>query len=257
MTMKVFVTGASSGIGAATAKAFAAGGHTVAICARRAERLEEVAAACGPRTRWWVADLSDLESLAEVAATVDDEVGGVDVLINNAGIPKRRRVRAMTALDVEKVMAMNYFSPVRLSLSFLPRMLERGRGEIVNISSMGAHSAAFGVGAYAASKAALELFTESMYLELANSGVRARLVVPGTTRTEFSEDKPGNERSIVAGTESADPDEVAEAIVSAVGDDAFMSYAMARDARTASAKASDPNSFLAKARAALAPLLQP
>jgi short-subunit dehydrogenase len=257
MTMKVFVTGASSGIGAATAKAFATGGNTVAICARRADRLEEVAAACGPGTRWWVADLADLTALDEVAATVDDALEGVDVLINNAGIPKRRRVRTMTAVDVENVMAMNYFSPVRLSLAFLPRMLERGRGQIINISSMGAHSAAFGVGAYAASKAALELFTESMYLELANSGVRARLVVPGTTRTEFSDDKPGNERSIVAGAESANPEEVAEGIVAAVGDDAFMSFATGRDARTASAKAADPNLFLAKAQAVLAPLLQP
>ena len=92
----------------------------------------------------------------------------------------------MTADDVESVMAMNYFSPVRLTLALLPRMLERGRGDIVNVSSMGAHLVAFGVGAYAASKAALELFTESLYVELPGTGVRAHLVVPGTTATEFS-----------------------------------------------------------------------
>ena len=142
---------------------------------------------------------AELEALEAFAATVDEAFGGVDVLVNNAGVPKRRRVQNMTAADLETVMAMNYYSPVRLALAFLPRMVARGSGEIINVSSMGAHSAAFGVAAYAASKAALELFTESMYLELANTGVRARLFVPGTTRTEFSDDKPDNEPSSMLG----------------------------------------------------------
>ena len=250
--MKVFVTGASSGIGAATAIAFAAAGHTVGICARREDRLAEVAAACGPGTRAWTADLADLEALDGLAARVDDELAGVDVLVNNAGVPKRRRVRAMTADDLESVMAVNYLSPARLSLAFLPRMLERGSGEIINISSMGVHTAAFGVGAYSASKAALELFTESLYLELANTAVRARLLVPGTTRTEFSDDKPNNEPSMVRGTaDGASAEEVAAAIVASVGDDAYVRYATERDAKTSSFKAADPNAFLSNARQAL------
>jgi short-subunit dehydrogenase len=148
-------------------------------------------------------------------------------------------------------MAMNYYSPVRLALAFLPRMVTRGSGEIINVSSMGAHSAAFGVGAYAASKAALELFTESMYLELANTGVRARLFVPGTTRTEFSDDKPGNEPSTALGGNPASAEDVAAAIVASVGSDEFVTYASPREAKTATAKAADPNAFLAKAREAL------
>ncbi len=250
------MTGASSGIGAATAMAFAASGHTVGICARREDRLEQVAAACGPQTRWWAADLSDLDALDGLAATVDDAFGGVDVLVNNAGVPKRRRALAMSADDLEGVMAMNYFSPARLSLAFLPRMVARGSGEIINVSSMGVHSAAFGVGAYSASKAALELFTESLYLELSNTGVRARLFVPGTTRTEFSNDKPGNDPSMVAGgPDSASPEEVAAAIVGSVGGDDFVSYATERDAKTAAAKAADPNVFLTRARQALSAFL--
>ncbi len=249
--MKVLVTGASSGIGAATALSFAAAGYTVGICARRGERLEEVAKACGPDTRSWIADLSDLDALEDFAATVDDSFGGLDVLVNNAGVPKRRRVQAMNAADAESVMAMNYFSPLRLTLAFLPRMIGRGSGEIINVSSMGVHSAAFGVGAYAASKAALELFTESLYLELADTGVRARLFVPGTTRTEFSDDKPDNEPSMMQGANAASPQEVAAAIVASVGAEGFVSYATERDARTSAAKAADPNAFLAKAREAL------
>jgi short-subunit dehydrogenase len=254
--MKIFVTGASSGIGAATAQAFAAAGHTVGICARRQDRLEEVAAACGPDARWWAADLSDLEAIDDLAAKVDDELGGVDVLVNNAGVPKRRRTSAMAPADVESVMAMNYFSPVRLSLAFLPRMLERGSGEILNVSSMGVHSAAFGVGAYSASKAALELFTEALYLELAKTDVRARLIVPGTTSTEFSDDKPDNDPSMMRGAAgAATAEEVAAAIVGSLGGDGYVTYATERDAKTSAAKASDVNGFLAKARQSLSAFL--
>jgi short-subunit dehydrogenase len=148
-------------------------------------------------------------------------------------------------------MAMNYYSPVRLALAFLPRMIARGSGEIVNVSSMGARSAAFGVAAYAASKAALELFTESMYLELSNTGVRIRLFVPGTTRTEFSDDKPDNEPASALGGTPAEAVDVAAAIVASVGSDDFVTYASAREAKTAAAKAADPNAFLARAREAL------
>ena len=214
-----------------------------------------MAAACGAKTRWWVADLSDLDSLDGLTATVDDAMGGVDILVNNAGVPKRRRTKAMTAADLESVMAMNYLSPAQLSLSFLPRMVGRGHGEIINVSSMGVHSAAFGVGAYSASKAALELFTESLYLELAKTGVRARVVVPGTTRTEFSDDKPDNEPSMVRGADGATPEEVAAAIVGSVGDDGYVTYATERDRKTSSAKAADVNGFLANARTALSAYL--
>ncbi len=253
--MNVLVTGASSGIGAATALAFASVGHRVGVCARRRDRLDEVAEACGPGTRSWVADLSDLEALDGFAATVDDAFGGLDVLVNNAGVPKRRRVQAMSGLDAESVMAMNYFSPVRLTLAFLPRMIARGSGEIINVSSMGVHSAAFGVGAYAASKAALEMFTESLYLELTTTGVRARLFVPGTTRTEFSDDKPDNEPAMRRDPKAAAAEEVAAALVASVGRDEFVSYATERDAKTSAAKAGDPNAFLAKAKQALSAFL--
>jgi short-subunit dehydrogenase len=256
MALKVFVTGASSGIGAATAVAFAAAGHTVGICARRKDRLDQVAEACGANTRSWVADLADLESLESLAATVDEQLGGVDVLVNNAGVPKRRRAQQMTAADLESVMAMNYFSPARLSLAFLPRMVARGQGDIINVSSMGVHSAAFGVGAYSASKAALELFTESLYLELSKTGVRAHLLVPGTTRTEFSDAKPDNDPSMVQGAAGgASPEEVAAAIVSCIGDDRFVTYATERDGKTSGYKAADPNAFLAKARDSLSAFL--
>jgi NAD(P)-dependent dehydrogenase (short-subunit alcohol dehydrogenase family) len=255
--MNVLVTGASSGIGAATARAVAARGDTVGICARREDRLTEVLEAL-PGGKAWVVDLADLDGIDAFAARADDELGGIDVLVNNAGIPKRRRTTTMTPDDAESVMAMNYFSPVRLTLALMPRMIERGRGDIVNVSSMGVHLVAFGVGAYSASKAALELFTESLYVELPGTGVRAHLVVPGTTVTEFSTPREGNDPPLPPGPTAAKPEDVAAAIVAAVTDpdvgDQFVSYATAQDADTSATKAADPNAFLAQMREALAPL---
>ena len=251
--MNVLVTGASSGIGAATARAFAARGDTVGICARREDRLAEVVADL-PGGKQWAVDLADLDGLAAFAARADDELGGIDVLVNNAGVPKRRRATTMTGADAEAVMTINYFSPVRLTLALLPRMIERGRGDIVNVSSMGVHLVAFGVGAYAASKAALELFTESLYVELPGTGVRAHLLVPGTTATEFSTPKDGNDPPLPPGPGTATAEEVAGAIVACIENDQYVSYATARDADTSSMKAADPNGFLAEMRERLAAL---
>ena len=134
------VTGASSGIGAATARALAAGGTTVALVARRADRLEQVLADCrlgAPRSRAWVADLADPELAADLAVRVWDELGPLDVIVHNAGIPLRRPVDRLTMAEVTRVMTVNYFSPVAMTLALLPRLLERRSGTIVNVSSLG------------------------------------------------------------------------------------------------------------------------
>jgi short-subunit dehydrogenase len=254
--LRVLVTGASSGIGAATAVAFTSAGATVALCARREDRLAEVLERCRRSSAGScaiVADLSRLDELEAVAASAADRLGGIDVLVNNAGVPKRRRTDALTPADVEGVMALNYFSPVRLTLAVLPAMIEHGTGHVVNVSSMGAHMVSWGTAAYAATKSALELFTEAMYLELSALGVHAHLVVPGTTRTEFSTDRPGNDPPHpVDPATSAAPEEVAAAIVGCLATDEFVTYATARDAATAATKAADPNAFLARMRTALA-----
>src|SRR5215471_19075775 len=104
---RVLVTGASSGIGAATAVAFADAGAVVGICARRADRLAEVLERCrkvSPSSRMWTVDVADLDALPGFAARADEELGGVDVLVNNAGIPMRRRMQELTLDDLETVM---------------------------------------------------------------------------------------------------------------------------------------------------------
>ena len=131
-------------------------------------------------------------------------------------------------------------------------MLERGSGHVVNVSSMGAHMISWGTSAYAASKGALELFTEALYLELAPRGVHAHLVVPGTTRTEFSTEREGNDPPMTNPADSTAPEVVAAAILACLDDDRFVTYATEQDAATSAGKAADPNAFLAQMRDAVA-----
>jgi short-subunit dehydrogenase len=249
---RVVVTGASSGIGAATAVEAARAGATVCLVARRADRLTDVLAECrqyAPASQMVVADLSELDAIDEVAAQLTDALGGVDVLINNAGVPKRRGVADLTPEDVEGVMRINYFSPVRLTLALLPGMIERGDGDIVNVSSMGVHMAAFRVSAYSATKAALEMFTEGLHLELGGSGVRARVFIPGSTDSEFSTKKDGNDDPFPRDPKTvATSAEVGAALVASLADERFITYATERDAASSAMRNADPEAWLTNLR---------
>ncbi|MGZ8765177.1 MAG: SDR family NAD(P)-dependent oxidoreductase [Acidimicrobiia bacterium] len=196
---RVLVTGGSSGIGAALAEGFAAAGATVGICARRADRLDTVLGRLrerAPESRAWTVDLADLDGIDAFAARAVDELGGIDVLVNNAGIPKRRRVQDLTPDVVESVMAINFFSPIRLTLALLPGIVERS-GRIVNISSVAARFSPPSEAAYAASKAALTAWSESMQVDLAVAGseVRVHVVNPGVIDTELFH-LPDNDESM-------------------------------------------------------------
>ena len=182
------ISGASAGIGAALAEGFAARGATVGICARRADRLAEVLERCrahAPDSRSWTVDLSDLDAVGDFARRADDELGGIDLLVNNAGIPKRRRVEATSDAEVDQVLAVNFLSPVRLTTALLPRMLERGRGQILNVSSVAARLSPPGEAAYAASKAALTAWSESLAVELWDTPLSVHLLNPGVVDTEL------------------------------------------------------------------------
>jgi short-subunit dehydrogenase len=219
------VTGASSGIGAATARALAAGGTTVALVARRADRLEQVLADCrlgAPRSRAWVADLADPELAADLAVRVWDELGPLDVIVHNAGIPLRRPVDRLTMAEVTRVMTVNYFSPVAMTLALLPRLLERRSGTIVNVSSLGGRLGIAGEAAYSASKFAMAGWSEALAADLLGTGVSVRLVLPGAVDTEIW-DQPDNDPPAYSGPFVA-AEVVAEAIISCIASDRFEHY---------------------------------
>jgi len=245
----VLVTGASSGIGAATARAVAeAGAAAVGICARREDRLRAVLDDCrrhAPDSELFVVDLSEIDGLGVFAAEVERTLGRVDVLVNNAGVAKRRRMPDLTLAELRAVLDLNFLAPVALTNALLPGMVERGWGRIVNVSSMGTRSVALRVGAYAASKAALELWTEGLTVDLLGTGVRAQLLVPGTTATEFSRASPDNEEPFPPDPNAQTPDEVAAALLSLLHSDDFEGFASEAHAATSHAKRSDPNGFLA------------
>jgi short-subunit dehydrogenase len=222
---KILVTGASSGIGAALAPILAERGATVGIVARRADRLEEVLAECrkhAPDSRMWVADLGNLERAEQVAIEAWDAFGGLDVLVNNAAIPKRTRVTDLTPTDVQHVMDVDFHSPVRMALAVLPRMIERGSGQILFVSSMGGRIPIANEAAYNAAKYAMCGFAEAMVLDLAGTGVDVKLVLPGPIATEIWE-QPDNEPALFD-VEKVPAAECAAGIADAIANDGFEYY---------------------------------
>jgi short-subunit dehydrogenase len=221
----VLVSGASSGIGAAVARELAARSDTVALVARRAHRLDEVLADCratAPASARWAADLSDPSTAADVALEIWDHYAGLDVVINNAAVPMRRHVTRLTMAEVERTMRVNYFSPVAISLAVLPRMLERGSGTIVNVSSLGGRLGIASEAAYSGSKFALAGWSESMAIDLDRSGVSVKLILPGSIDTEIW-DQPDNDPPLYDGPKDP-PESIAGGIVDAIDSDHFEHY---------------------------------
>src|SRR5204863_9542386 len=147
---------------------------------------EDVPADCrtrAPDSPMWRVDLPHLDAVDRLAAEADAELGGVDVLVNNAGIPKRRHVRDLTPDVVEAVMSINSFSPIRLTLALLPGMLQRDHGHIVNISSIAGRLGPPREAAYSSTKAALTAWSESMAVDLDGTGVTVHVGNPGIIDT--------------------------------------------------------------------------
>ncbi|ORV81746.1 short-chain dehydrogenase [Mycobacterium interjectum] len=222
---RVLITGASSGLGAALARQLAVRGAVVGLIARRRDRLAEVLADCrraAPESAMWVADLADTAGLPALAARAAEALGGIDVLINNAALPKRRPVTALAPDEVEDVMRVNFFAPMRLTLALLPLMLARGSGLIVNVSSVGGRLGIIHETAYCASKFALCGWSEAMAVDLHGSGVAVKLIEPGPVDTEIW-DHPGSEEPLYQGPK-VPADQVAEGIIEALGTGTFEHY---------------------------------
>jgi len=242
---RVLITGASSGLGAALARQLAAQEAVVGLIARRRDRLSEVLADCrrtSPASAMWVADLGDTSSVGGLALQAWDGLGGVDVLINNAAIPKRRPVTELAPDEVEAVMRVNFFAAVHLTLAVLPRMLQRGSGMIVNVSSVGGRLGIIHETAYCASKFALCGWSEAMAVDLYGTGISVKLIEPGPVDTEIW-DQPGSEEPLYQGPKVA-ADVVADGVIAALGTDQFEHYVPDMKA-VVDAKNADIDAFIA------------
>jgi short-subunit dehydrogenase len=185
---KALITGASKGIGKAIAEELSLLGVDVALLARSEDRLSEIVAritGSGNRALALVCDLRDRDSILSAITDYKNEFGSLDFLINNAGFGVRRLWQDIP-LDMElEMMAVNYSAPVILTRHFLPDMLRRDSGHIVNINSFaGMYSAPY-QGAYAASKSALVSYATSLAYELEKTNVHISSIYLGATDTEF------------------------------------------------------------------------
>lgn len=225
---RILVTGASSGIGAALCRELAGRGAVVGLAARRLDRLEEVAAECrelSGEARCWPVDLADLGAAEGLVAEAWDELGGLDVLVNNAAMPKRKHVLDMTPAEYEEVMNLNFHSPVRMAHVALTLMGGQGSGEIVMVSSTGGRIGIVHEGAYCAAKAALCLWSECAAIDLGqiDHPVKVKLICPGPIETEIWGVREGDLPAVFQGP-FVPASECASGIADAIEADGFETY---------------------------------
>jgi NAD(P)-dependent dehydrogenase (short-subunit alcohol dehydrogenase family) len=233
MSSLVLVTGATSGIGRATALRLARAGHRVFATGRRVAALEELAREA--RLEVLPLDVTDPASISSVQAEIDRRTDGygVDVLVNNAGYGAVSPLEEMSDAALRAQFETNVFGLMAVTRAFLPAMRRRGRGRVVNVSSVGGRVTFPLLGAYNATKYAVESLSDALRMELAPFGVQVVLIEPGSIATEFGQVAVGTvsvsegspyARALAAAQETnerfarraAGPDTVAQAIELAI-----------------------------------------
>jgi len=213
----VVITGASYGIGEASARKLAAAGAKVLVVARSAERLDDLAAAVnagGGRAVAYPTDLTDEAAISELTKQITEDHGPVDIVVSNAGKSLRRSLHHQydRPHDFQRTIDINYLGPIWLLLGLLPAMRESGRGHIVNVSSVGVRVVPGPQwGAYQASKGAFDRWLRSVAPELHIDGVDVTTVYFALVRTRMIEPTP-----ILGRLPGLHPDEAADAIAQAI-----------------------------------------
>src|SRR3954471_15189670 len=219
------VTGASSGIGEATARALAREGFAVALAARREDRIRELAdeiSSGGGKALALPTDVSDEQSARRLIEAAKGELGSVDVLVNNAGVMLLGPILGADVEHWQRMVDVNLLGLMYCTHAALPIMQEQGRGHIVNVSSVAGRTARFGSGVYNATKWGVGAFSESLRQEGANYNVRVTIIEPGFVDTEL---QAHNENPMVVETieknrqqigKVLQADDIANAIVYAV-----------------------------------------
>lgn len=207
----VAITGAARGIGRATAEALARRGARVAIGDLDVELAERTADAIGGGTRAFALNVTDRGSVERFITQTEEHLGPIDVLVNNAGIMPIVRFLDETPESVERQFAINVLGVINGMQLMLPRMIERGRGHVVNVASSAGKFGAPGVATYCGTKHAVVGITDALRTELKGAPVDFSLVMPGVVRTELTSGVPD-----ARGIKSAQPEDIAEAIVEAI-----------------------------------------
>jgi short-subunit dehydrogenase len=183
------ITGASSGIGRSLARRLARDGVEVVVCARRTDRLEEVAqemTRSGGRARVLTLDVSDTTRTVEAIRAIDDELGGLDLVVANAGKGRVFPPEKTVWEDIAPVLALNFQGAIATLTAVLPRMVARDRGHLVAVSSLAAYAAMPHGAAYCSGKAGLSMFMSSLRIDLGGTGVGVTTVHPGFVKTEMT-----------------------------------------------------------------------
>ena len=183
----VIITGGSAGVGAATARAFAAAGANLMLVARGKKELEAIAAELRDRTRVEIMpmDVSDLKACSDLFKKAHFEFGRIDVLVNNAGYHQRGPVESIEPGDLAAMIDVNLRAPIVLSRLALPYLAEAGAGAIVNVGSLAGRTPVPNSATYSASKSGLRAFSHALAEELRGTAIKVALVSPGPIDTGF------------------------------------------------------------------------
>lgn len=217
--LTAIVTGANAGLGYATAKKFCDNGITTYVNGRNKERTLKACKDLGPNARPLILDLNQLDEIPQVIARLKQEIGHIDVLVNNAGINMKKDFLEVTNKEFQSIIHTNVLALFAMSREVVKVMKERGGGSIINISSMAAQYGIPKVIAYSASKTAVDGMTRAMAVDLAQFGIRVNAVAPGFIKTNMSstalDDDPERKNKVLSRTpmgKLGEPSDVADAV---------------------------------------------
>jgi len=206
------VTGGTRGIGRGIAKSLVDAGAKVAITARNKQELENTTSELNKKgsgtAAGYVCDVRDYDQVKSTFANIAGDLGGVDILINNAGIGIFAPVESMSVEDFRAVLETNVFGVFYCCHEAIPLMKQRGGGYIINISSLAGTNAHPRMAAYNASKFGLNGFSEALMQEVRHEGIKVSYIMPGSVNTEFGGDEPSDEKSW-----QLQPDDIARVVI--------------------------------------------
>jgi hypothetical protein len=217
----VIITGASEGVGAATARLFAEAGANLLLVARGKKKLEAIAEELREVTKVeiFVMDVSDADACVDLFKKANFEFGRVDILINNAGFHQRGPFESVDLADLGQMVDVNLKAPIMLTRIALPYLREAGGGAIINVGSLAGRTPVPNSAAYAASKAGLRSFTYSLADEFSDNKIKIAVVSPGPISTEFIMANIDNTSDLTFSQPISTAEEVAQVILDLCGNE--------------------------------------